>query len=1779
MAESIPSFAELTPERFQQLLRDSAKQPRALDISRHSERMLSWLGLVPAWPESYVRAGFASGSGMVSGPDAITAVNRVVADGLAESGRNDAGITEPIYWMSQAQADQLLGYLRDRPGGRKRLLGEMPQASQAIRNASASTPMPMPKELERWCKLADAAPDEERMAQLIDDEVAKAMRVAEERKEIACPEARAWIETATPIAELIGGPLHAALLRAERRFDLFPRRAADLRHLDNFLERKRQLDAFQELITGPDELWALHYVGTGGAGKTMLMRYVTVRAAPDAGFAVARIEFDRLNPEYPTRAPARLLTALAAELRLAEDTPTSVFEYFFTVAGSLHEKIDADRLQQPPDKVVRDVEPVLLAFVDALRKLEKRVLLILDTCEELAKLRPDGRIPENVRMTFDLLERIHREIPILRVIFSGRRPLASAGKEWTCRTSLHPPRPYLRLHIVSGFDKEEATDYLAAFHDGQRRVKPHDFEMILNRSAASGRALEQRFEIAGGSANLRADDRYNPRELAMYASLASRGKLTPTSGAHVWVKERIVGQVGEAIKPRLPLLALLGTFDRPLLEKLLDTSDGDDVRRLSDEILQHEWMERTADGFWTMDAITRERLLAFYHDQPGSLAAAERRIASVLPVSVLQGPWRELNVAWFSAALDILQRDPKIALQWWHEVEERLSEDGALEWAHRLTSHLLASEDGTWEQAAGAVPDPLLRASIEATHAAAATRMRPETTENFWGVVIGTIPRSGDATTLRNLRHRAYGGAIQSLQYAPITPPLLQRLRSHLAETPTIQLRDGINAAREIALREAAVEILERAATDPRVRRTTIESIAKKLAGRPANPSKRQQSFRPFLDSLAARVAVLLGQRDVAVERFQLSLQVEPATGRWLDWNPPADPTARLRLEALRGLALHYDIDYAGAIATQPPARKSLDADRLSAALLTVAAANTIENVEINLEDELRNMAGYEAPRCNAHRQMPSWLAVAIETLAASGRITDAMAICRRAMTDAEQRADVLHQNDLARRPPRLITGSRLLEEREEPPKIVFELDERSDAEAIHHYTAVSGRAPFTPTSRWKSFLEGKTTESLETIDADSAFETVWAVVADQTALMSGDKSSSRLLEEWTVDPRRDAVEALRVRLRLWNSTISIRPGMVDCEEAGWRVGVDRAAELAIDEIESTPVGRSSQRRQILLAAARWFTESANRFGALRATVLAARQPQISDSTPPPPITTAALLESVPESFPPAEAIMAAVRSSRGFDALGYRIMEPRIDFNRPWLMRLLIAAALSAGDKKRLLDVEGLVRRIYTTSRSPELIDFVEARKKKSAIRNDWPELLWAVAGALFGTVAVGAYTLLLPVVLTAAPITTSVIVVLIFAGLIWRSIRSSDEFLPVARALTIGIVVCVAIWAWWPESLIDMSGGLGSLIVVDAAMCLAIQLRHLRTFNEWIRIVLALKLIVHIGGSEGNRLILVSPFGWLDRLLGQRDAGRTPSAASSSAILLRNRLTDETALLLDTWIARVRQKPLPTFVIFFNSAAARDCWEAILDPSWFGDVESERKQRLSIARQVIAPSSHRPPPARFVDVVTTAPPRAMQLFTPAWDRFGRTFVWHSGQAFRGMVLPEARVVHLVGPPVMVRSELRLQIGESSAEVRGGLLRPDFAAATEQTVCCIVQGQPTEGPSTASDRMAASLLRQFSADVVRSGIPLVIVIPPLPPDLAVKVLTNLADAIVDRRWRTVRGCVDTIDEIRWKIAAFDPDLAYDVCVYVQHAPSLDSRFWFLHRQVTRRTEGDGSAV
>ena len=171
------------------------------------------------------------------------------------------------------------------------------------------------------------------------------------------------------------------------------------------------------------------------------------------------------------RRPGQLLIELAEELRWHNAEVEDFFETLQHQVMSFHERLsDAPPPPHPLD-YIRNPEyqfhNVLSYFTDFLPKGRTRVILIIDTAEELAKAPPVESILPSVAATFEILEKVHSGVPSVRVIFAGRRPLALGGNGWEIDKNkiggseapgdykyLPDAKEYLRLHVIRGFTEK-----------------------------------------------------------------------------------------------------------------------------------------------------------------------------------------------------------------------------------------------------------------------------------------------------------------------------------------------------------------------------------------------------------------------------------------------------------------------------------------------------------------------------------------------------------------------------------------------------------------------------------------------------------------------------------------------------------------------------------------------------------------------------------------------------------------------------------------------------------------------------------------------------------------------------------------------------------------------------------------------------------------------------------------------------------------------------------------------------------------------------------------------------------------------------------------------------------------------------------------------------------------------------------------------------------------------------------------------------------------------------
>ncbi|HVR95966.1 MAG TPA: hypothetical protein VMW27_05085, partial [Thermoanaerobaculia bacterium] len=244
--------------------RDSAER-----LSQIPPQALEWLALLPIWTVGLADAcGFPTDNGE---PPRETLL-RIHELGLCR--HTPAAAPDPAaerFWMSADQrSTQLARAIQDHEFGRDEIQRTVRELAERVRQANERGVTLLPI-VERWAALAIAPYPAEIGRWLLD-------RVEQEPSEIA-----RWLEATRPLEEIFKGEVTAAFVRALRRMEHQDRREADLRTLEKYVVRPEQLEDFEDLLKGPDDLWALHYVGAGGVGKTMLMRYLSGERIPSLG--------------------------------------------------------------------------------------------------------------------------------------------------------------------------------------------------------------------------------------------------------------------------------------------------------------------------------------------------------------------------------------------------------------------------------------------------------------------------------------------------------------------------------------------------------------------------------------------------------------------------------------------------------------------------------------------------------------------------------------------------------------------------------------------------------------------------------------------------------------------------------------------------------------------------------------------------------------------------------------------------------------------------------------------------------------------------------------------------------------------------------------------------------------------------------------------------------------------------------------------------------------------------------------------------------------------------------------------------------------------------------------------------------------------------------------------------------------------------------------------------------------------------------------------------------
>jgi len=1024
-------YTEKRAEREEERARADAELPADL---------LLWLALVPKWTEPLLegvgrlrKSGWRRRVGEVVGElEARGWLRRAVSP--AVRGRE----TPPdLLTLTLEVAERQLERRLEDDGDRDRLWLEIHDLGEAISEVAGEGGPAVPAETGRWARLAA---DAEKGGGGITRALTGGPRIESwrpaadllESRVAAEPagEALRWIEAAQPLASVLARGLDTTLdvacRRAALHLELRDRRRHDLKHLESFLERDDQIAALRRLFEGrkdPEAPWALHLLGSGGVGKTMLVRHLTARLA-DAerwNLTVARVDFDFLNPDYPRLAPGLLLWAFAQELRVFDRGGSAghAFDDAERIFRQLHDALRAGRGREGRATDHELFRKGIEIYAQALELLPEPVVLVIDTCEELTKPRAGVDSRFNVDETFHILEALHHRVPSMRVVFAGRRPLATSGAGWRCSSCGLPPRGYLSLFEVRGFTVDEARRYLGAAGVPGELVEP-----VVRRSSpdAGGVATIEWLEGEGPAEVLRC----NPYELRFFAEWAMDDpppspEDVERAGGDRYVELRILRRLhSPRVAELLPILGLARHLDEDLL-RAVSGLDGGAFADFLVELQGQEWIDRrtapAGEGFRRILSVEeglRLRLLSYYSNRSSDLEAQRRAAAEVLRRRTLDGDPAELDVTDLDAALRVVGGLPG-ADRWWRRVEERLFAERDAAWVGQQAAYLVGPEgaaglpdEASWPELRTVHP---LRPAVLATLALAESR-QPGGGLTLWTEVAegaAALPEIGADLDLRANAMVVVAGRGAGFGVDPEVARGLWRQADELDGVPSSETVAALVAAAEAVVEESeevtgelrAMGVLRRPPADgkgagerlPGWLHRRLESWAA-AGGEPWTRPELAARLNAMALALDGRCTARVGEEaGRAPEVFERALEAaeRSAPGRWLAWREPEWFGTRLRLEAIRALCpavLGPGECFArfGAV----HAAEGVELDRLLAAIAGLGLAEGVESRAFQVATQAEAEDPVAPLRCRAHYDVPPLRVQLASVDAAAGDVVDA---------------------------------------------------------------------------------------------------------------------------------------------------------------------------------------------------------------------------------------------------------------------------------------------------------------------------------------------------------------------------------------------------------------------------------------------------------------------------------------------------------------------------------------------------------------------------------------------------------------------------------------------------------------------------------------------------------------------------------------------------------------------------------------------------------------------
>lgn len=881
-------------------------------IDELGEEAVLWLAVAPVWTLAAAEAAGFPASG-------VTEFVRRACDagwGKARGSLLGDRSADLVFWMPDAVRREAVDALRDRHGSewvaenQQRIAAMVASVAYQWAPPTTGTEPPedlLPRAMIAWADLmtgsvlpafspapgdsSGGARQPASPGDLMSGADVGSVLVTRTQRAVAARDlsyAQDLVSAGEAIAGVLAGTTEQALSRARRLLALGRRRRQDQRALARYLDRPELSGAVAGLFgrdspgarrpAVPAPAWALHLRGVGGVGKTMLITYLASgRYAADRGWPpipIARADFDHISPDYPVRRPVQLLLELADELALhtaAADKADRALLAFRARAATAHEAVSG--LREAGGSPLRHaaVARAVDRFGDALYELGD-VLLILDTCEELAKADMGDPAGPAVRATLEIIERLHERAPQARVLFAGRRPL--------------PERAYLTVQPVAGFTVDESRRYLAA------NARPLGAglagEMIRQSPAVDGPV-----PAAG-----QLPERVSPFDLALYAAWAdedpSLDVAQVSQGSDAYVEGRIIERLEDPLVVRaLPVLASGGRCRVETIAPLLAC----DPATLGQRLAQQEWTD--ADGDPPVHVAARpalaSRLRRYFgaDERRAEFAAGNAALAAVLAARVREVPLAEIDADELIAALRLAE--PADAAALWDSLADRATEPpGRWGTIGNLTRRIL----GEWDEEEWPTTRAL-RATVTAAHIAAGRRdsalfdaRRP------WETVLACADDHPRAVSGRQLRVRA---ALGLLPYTPDDGSLWDLLDPVLIKpggpTPAGVRAGSASDATSVAVADVAYRLLEAGLDDAADR---LGPALQLILLSPDGPVTRVRAWATMVEArrLAGRHRPLDGLRpDIAGLMARLAVARDTADPAWPDWVPPEDLIARLCIE------------------------------------------------------------------------------------------------------------------------------------------------------------------------------------------------------------------------------------------------------------------------------------------------------------------------------------------------------------------------------------------------------------------------------------------------------------------------------------------------------------------------------------------------------------------------------------------------------------------------------------------------------------------------------------------------------------------------------------------------------------------------------------------------------------------------------------------------------------------------------------------------------------------